>query len=561
MYDVYTLLKVDGKVVDVYRHETGFRKTEFKGGVGTGGVYINDNFVYLKGFAQRSADEWAGVGAGYPDWMHDYTAKLMRDCHGNYIRWMHISPTKTDADSFARFGVIQICPAGDKERDVEGRQWDQRVEVMRISMIYFRNNPSILFWETGNTVVTVDHMKEMVALKKQVDPDGGRVIGGRGDGNDEKNAAVTGIQEYYGVMIGQAPQTDALVGPTAMFRAYSAERRDRAPLIEAEDFRDEGARRFADDFSPPYFGFKKGPNDTYQYTQESFAIAGVKRYWDYWSNRISNTDPAHSKWSGCCSIYFTDEDADGRQDSSEVARVSGKVDAMRLPKELYFAHRVVQSETPDLHIIGHWTYPADRKTVKTIYVIANTQSVELFVNGKSAGVNTKPDSGYIFSFPEIEFAPGGLKAVGKNGATVAAQQELTTAGPPAALKLTPITGPNGFQADGEDIVLIDFEAVDAKGQRCPTDDARVDFTCTGPGIWRGGYNSGKTDSTNNLYLNTELGINRVAVRSTLTPGIITVTAKRDGLKEASVQIVSKGVVVKDGIATFMPQHLKGPAEG
>ncbi len=94
-----------------------------------------------------------------------------------------------------------------------------------------------------------------------------------------------------------------------------------------------------------------------QYTSESFALAGVKRYWDYWTNRISNTDPAHSKWSGYCSIYFTDEDADGRQDSSEVARVSGKVDAMRLPKEIYFAHRVMQNEQPDLHILGHWSYP------------------------------------------------------------------------------------------------------------------------------------------------------------------------------------------------------------
>ena len=102
--------------------------------------------------------------------------------------------------------------------------------------------------------------------------------------------------------------------------------------------------------------------------------------------------------------------------------------------------------------------------------------------------------------------------------------------------------------------------MDAKGQRCPTDDARVDFTCTGPGIWRGGYNSGKTDSTNNLYLNTELGINRVAVRSTLAPGTITVTAKREGLKPAQVQIVATPVTMKDGIATFMPQHLKSPAE-
>ena len=102
--------------------------------------------------------------------------------------------------------------------------------------------------------------------------------------------------------------------------------------------------------------------------------------------------------------------------------------------------------------------------------------------------------------------------------------------------------------------------VDAKGQRCPTDDARVDFTCTGPGIWRGGYNSGKVDSTNNLYLNTELGINRVAVRSTLTAGTITVTAKRDGLKPAQIQITSKPVVVTDGIAAVMPARMAGPAE-
>jgi beta-galactosidase len=563
LYDVYTILKVDGKVVDVNRLETGFRKAEFKGGAGTGGVYLNDKFVYLKGFAERSADEWAGVGAGYPDWMHDYTASLIRECHGNYMRWMHISPQKVDADSFARYGIIQACPAGDKERDVTGRQWDQRLEVMRNSIIYFRNNPSILFWEAGNTVVTVEHMQQMVALRKQWDPEGGRVMGSRGNGDDAANTATTPIAEYYGVMIGQAPQTDALSGPKAMFRAYSAERRDRAPIVETEDFRDEGARRFWDDFSPPYYGFKKGPNDTYQYTSESFALAGVKRYWEYWENRISNADAAHAKWSGYCSIYFTDEDADGRQDSSEVARVSGKVDAMRLPKEIYFAHRVIQSEQPDLHILGHWSYPAGldaKATVKTVYVIANTESVELFVNGKSRGVNAKPESGWIFSFPAVEFAPGSLRAVGRNGAKIAAQQELTTAGPAAAIRLTPMLGPKGLQADGEDIALIDFEVVDAKGQRCPSDDARVDFTCSGPGIWRGGYNSGKTESTNNLYLNTELGINRVAVRSTSVPGTITITAKRDGLKPAQIQLVSKPVVVKDGIASFMPAHLPRPAE-
>jgi len=600
LYSVYSILKVDGKVVDVEKVVTGFRKAEFKGGAGTGGVYLNGKFVYLKGFAQRASNEWEGLGQAYPDWLHDYNAKLIRACHGNYVRWMHISPQKVDADALARYGIVQVCPAGDKEREVTGRQWDQRVEVMRASMIYYRNNPSVLFWEAGNTIVTDDELKQMVALRQKWDPTGGRVMGYRDNDDIKANQALTPIAEYYGVMIGQDSKTDQLTSSTEMFRGYSAERRDRAPLIETEDFRDEGARRFWDDDSPPYYKATKGPNDTwrirspYLYTSESFALAGIARYWDYWQNRISNSDPAHSKWSGYASIYFSDSDADGRQDSSEVCRVSGKVDAVRLPKQIYFAHRVMQNPQPDLHILGHWSYPLEQpataalaavpgrspapgrppmpdqpavpaqpahKTVKTVYVIANTEQVELFLNGKSLGVNTKPDNGFVFAFPDVEFVPGTLRAVGRNGGEIAARHELTTAGAPAAIKLTTTVGPRGLEADGQDAAFIDFEVVDARGSRCPTDDARVDFTISGPGIWRGGYNSGKVDSTNNPYLNTECGINRVSVRSTLTPGTITVTASRPGLKPAAIQIVAKPVNLTDGLSTLVPQQLQGPTEG
>jgi beta-galactosidase len=141
-----------------------------------------------------------------------------------------------------------------------------------------------------------------------------------------------------------------------------------------------------------------------------------------------------------------------------------------------------------------------------------------------------------------------------------AQEELTTAGPPAQIKLMPIVGPRGLQADGQDVALIDVEVVDAQGRRCPTDDDRVDFTLAGPGIWRGGYNSGKTDYTNNLYLNTECGINRVSVRSTRPGGTITISASRPGLKSGQVSIIAKPVKTVDGLAAFVPQHLRGPAE-
>jgi len=538
LYDVYCLLTVNDKVVDAQKVRTGFRKTEFKGGAGTGGVYLNDKFVWLTGYAQRSSDEWAGLGEAYPDWMHDYNAELIRSTDANYIRWMHVAPQAVDVRACDRAGIIEVCPAGDKEKDAQGRQWEQRMEVMRDTMIFFRNSPSILFWEAGNTVITADHMQQMVDLRKQYDPNGGRVMGARGDSNNSANAALTPIAEYYGVMIGQDPRTDALVNRGDMFRAYSAERRDRAPLIEMEDFRDEGARRFWDDFSPPHFGFKPGPDDTYHWNSESFCIAAAGRYHDYFINKISNADPAHSKWSGYASIYWSDSNADGRQDSSEVCRVSGKVDSVRLPKEAYYVYRVMQNEKPDIHIIGHWTYPTN--TVKTVYVAANhCDAVELFVNGKSVGKSGTATNGYIFAFPSVRFEAGKISAAAMSGGKVVAQDEIVTAGEPKALKLTPHVGPEGLLADGSDVAFFDVEVVDAQERRCSTDEARVDFKLEGPAIWRGGYNSGKTNSVNNLWLDTECGINRVAIRSTRQEGKITLTATRAGLQAATVEVKSK----------------------
>ena len=79
-------------------------------------------------------------------------------------------------------------------------------------------------------------MQQMVDLEQQWDPHGGRIMGCR----TLNDPATTPIAEYYGVMIGQDPRTDQLKSPTAMFRAYSGQRRDRASLIETKNFRDEG---------------------------------------------------------------------------------------------------------------------------------------------------------------------------------------------------------------------------------------------------------------------------------------------------------------------------------
>ena len=205
----------------------------------------------------------------------------------------------------------------------------------------------------------------------------------------------------------------------------------------------------------------------------------------------------------------------------------------------------MQNAAPDMHIIGHWNYP--KNTVKAVYVAANhCDSVELFVNGKSKGVSTTPTNGYVFVFPGIQFVAGKISAEAKTGGKIVAQDQIETAGEAKSLKLTPHVSPIGLLADGSDVAFFDVEVVDAQGRRCPTDEARVDFKLAGPAIWRGAYNSGKINSVNNLWLDTECGIHRVAIRSTLIAGSITLTATRAGLESANLTIQSVPVKIVDG---------------
>jgi beta-galactosidase len=55
------------------------------------------------------------------------------------------------------------------------------------------------------------------------------------------------------------------------------------------------------------------------------------------------------------------------------------------------------------------------------------------------------------------------------------------------------------------------------------------------------------NSTNNLYLFTEAGINRVFIRSQLTAGDITLTASSPGLTSATSTVTSNAVPVVDGL--------------
>jgi hypothetical protein len=534
LYTATTSLIENGRTIDSVDTRTGFRQTRFADGM----VTLNGRVIQVHGYAQRTSNEWPAVGVSIPPWISDFSNALMVGSGGNLVRWMHIAPSKQDVESADRVGLMQAMPAGDAEGDVTGRRWGQRKELMRDAIVYNRNNPSILFYEGGNENISEAHIAELKAIRDRHDPHGGRAIGSR-EMLDSK------VAEYGGEML--------YVNKSAA-----------KPLWATEYSRDEGARLFQDELTPPFH--KNSPD--YNRNQDSHAIEDVRRWWDFYRVRPGT---GRRVSSGGVNIIFSDSNTHYRGDNNY--RRSGEVDAVRLPKEGYWAHKVmwggwVDSVTPATHIIGHWNYAPG--TAKDVSVVSNGESVELFLNGRSLGKGER-SLGFLFSWKGARWAQGTLRAVATHADGRRSEHRIETVGAPAALRLTPHVSPRGFVMDGADIALVDVEVVDASGRRVPTANDMVRFALDGPAEWRGGIAQGDSsgrraassegpavvtaapavrdgvtsfagtarDDDNYVLsrnLPVEAGINRVLLRAGTRRGTVRVTASADGLTGAVLTI-------------------------
>ena len=551
LYTVKTSLTEGSVCRDMVATKTGFRKTRF----GEGKIWLNDRVMMVHGYAQRTSNEWPGVGLSVPAWLSDYSNGLMVESGGNVVRWMHVTPWKQDIESCDRVGLIQAMPAGDSEKDVEGARWTQRTELMRDAIIYNRNNPSILFYESGNESISREHMLEMKIIRDAFDPYGGRAIGSR-EMLDIDEA------EYGGEML-------------------YINKSKKHPMWAMEYCRDEGLRKYWDEYSYPYHKegdgplYRGNPAKEYNHNMDLFAVEMVRRWYDYWIERPGTGTRVSS---GGVKIVFSDTNTHHRGESNY--RTSGVTDAMRIPKDAFFVHQVmwngwVEPETPQTYIIGHWNYP--QGTMKPIYVVSTGDEVELFLNGRSLGKG-RQSYRYLFTFDDIPFESGTLEAVASDGS----RYKLETVGEASQLRLTAIENPEGTKADGADMVLFQVEVLDRQGRRCPLDNRMIHFELSGQATWIGGIatrnnqalqrpdenrpegllDAAATKNVSDNYvgatnLPVECGINRVLVRTTTKAGEIRLSASAEGVKSASITLHSSPLTLHPSSFALHPSPLRG----
>ncbi len=176
MYKVVTVLKTGETVVDSYETPLGIRSFDFNKDTG---FWINGEYQKLHGWGQKPTNSWAGLGAALPDWLRDFTFRMMDEAGGNFIRWGHCAGSPADIAMGDKYGFVTLMPGISGEGSNSGETWELRAAGFRDMVVYYRNHPSIFIWEGGNWAETAVNFEDLTAAINTYDPHGKRLLGNR----------------------------------------------------------------------------------------------------------------------------------------------------------------------------------------------------------------------------------------------------------------------------------------------------------------------------------------------------------------------------------------------
>jgi beta-galactosidase len=239
----------------------------------------------------------------------------------------------------------------------------------------------------------------------------------------------------------------------------------------------------------------------------------------------------------------------------------GPIDLCGFPKDEFYFYQSQWTEAPMLHLLPHWTWPGHEGRVLPVICYTNCDSVELFVNGQSYGAQSyvfprtgmdrdlgwgeqirqvmgraRPTTSDLHLSWTVPYQPGTLKAVGKVNGEVVCVQEVSTAGPAAAIELAADRAQ--IAADGRDVVHLTARVLDAEGRLVPDANDEITFEVSGQGRLIGADNGNPLshEPFQSPQRRAFHGLCLAIVQSTGRPGPIEVTARASGLAAAAAQV-------------------------
>jgi beta-galactosidase len=542
LYAIRTLVQAGGRTVDDYRTPFGIRDIRYDVDKG---FFLNGQPVKMQGMCIHH--DGGSVGAAVPIGVWERRLQELKDMGCNAIRLSHNPPAPELLDLLDRMGFLVMDESFDEWKSHKVRQgyaeyfdeWSQR--DLTDMLHRDRNHPSIVIWSVGNEIPEQTHTNGADILRPLVETchreDPTRPVTSACDNVYTDKASAT--PEFLNLL--------DIVGYNYVDR-WGTRREtmyddDRHAFPQRKMVGTEssvvGAR--GDYFST------FGSTNTKRPPAYTLSMIRTEQLWKF--IRVHDYVIGDFGWTGI--DYLGESRWPGK------LAPSGMLDTCGFPKDNYYFYQSQWTTNLMLHLFPNWTLPGREGQVIPVLCYTSCDTVELFLNGKSFGVKSLefPRQGTAggwntYAHPQqptgstadlhlswdVPYEPGTVKAVGyKNGRQVC-EEEIHTAGAPAAVIVS--SDRTSLSADARDVAHLAVSILDSEGNLVPGATNQVTFEIQGAASLIGVDNGNPTSHESYqaaerlCYHGRCLGI----IQSTRTAGPIQVTARADGLTPGSVQL-------------------------
>ena len=535
LYTAKTQYYVNNQLFDETTTRFGIRKIEYSR---EKGFLLNDKITKFKGVCLHH--DLGPLGTAINKAALKRQLLILKDMGVNAIRSSHNMPSFEQLELADELGFLFLAESFDewKKPKVENgyhRFFDEYAEKDIVNLVRAtRNHPSIVMWSSGNEVPDqwgtegVKRAKWLQDIFHREDPtrpvtvgmDQVKAVMASGFGAIMDIPGLNYRVHLYEEAYEKFPQGFLLGSETAS--TVSSRGIYKFPV-------EKGSMKQYDDFQSSsydleYCSWSNLPEDDFILQDDKPWVIGefVWTGFDY----LGEPTPYDEKWPSRSS-YF------------------GMIDLAGIPKDRYYLYRSrwnTKEET--LHILPHWNWEGREGEKTPVFVYTNYESAELFINGKSQGIQRKikngnPQERYRLLWNDVVYEPGTLKVIAfdKNGKT-AKEKEIKTAGKPYKIVLE--ADRTNLIADGDDISFVTVSVVDKNGIPCPTATNQLNFEVKGNGTFRAACN-GDATSLELFHLPTMKlfsGKLVVLIQSTEDPGNIELSVSGKGLKKGNLSLRS-----------------------
>jgi beta-galactosidase len=534
LYTAVSTVLVDGKLADIYRTSFGIRNIAFDN---NRGFFLNGVQVKIKGVCDHH--DLGPLGAAVNYRAIERQLELLKAMGCNAVRTSHNPPAPELLELCDKMGFLVMDEAFDewklpKCKNGYNTLFDEWAEKdLRAMIKRDRNHPCIILWSIGNEVPEQGNKdgaktaKFLVDIVHDEDPTRLTTSGFNSIDNAIKNGLadvvdVVGINYRtfrYPQFHATHPQWKIIGSETNS--TISSRGEYMFPVIERKNnYKYTNKQLSSYDLETPSWGNTPDIEFALQDANEFVAGEFVWSGFDY----LGEPTPYNNDWPSHSS-YF------------------GIVDLAGIPKDRYYLYQSKWSDQKVLHLLPHWNWQGREGEITPVYCYTSYPAAELFVNGKSQGIQKKDTSRYgryRLTWDSIRYEAGSIKVVALDEKGRAAETNvLKTAGDAYQIKLT--ADRKNIKSDGKDLSFITVEILDRDGNLCPLASGNIQFDVQGEGSIRGVCNG---DPTNiQVMTGKEMqafhGVCVVVVQSIDKPGNIILSATSSGLKKVTLQLAAK----------------------